>query len=409
MSDIFISYRQLDSQYVASSLSEKLQEKFGHGTIFWDEHIPLGTNYQTFIREALSTSKVVLAVIGDRWLSALDKNGNQRIFLSDDMVRFEIKFALDNMIPLIPIILSNASIPSKDKLPEDIQELSFMNGLHFRSGKNQNTDFGKLCDAIARIYKENELDPDKDLLVKRLRSLSDGTINDIAVNVFQLESVSEMKRVDLVSYLSEQIRANAGHSIANLFRGKHELKYETILQDVSQKLCSWKQWWNNDYKAPTALALEDKIWELYNTEIAKKFQLLSDEDRREASKKTYEEFIGKGFSHESASAITASLFGTPDAVFGPVVAANIAATQIGSFSTLLVSAIGAQAIGSIALSTSGVAGLGIAMLPILIYYAGSPSMQKVIPAITRIIQERKMREEITELSDEYSELKSLLL
>ena len=77
---IFISYRRADSQYATDRIYEKLAAQFGADRVFMDiDDIPLGVNFRDYIDQQVSTSDIVLAVIGDHWLTAADADGNLRL------------------------------------------------------------------------------------------------------------------------------------------------------------------------------------------------------------------------------------------------------------------------------------------------------------------------------------------
>ena len=55
MTRIFLSYRRHDSAYVASAINEKLEQRFGTDSVFFDvDSIPLGTDFRKYISEAMS-------------------------------------------------------------------------------------------------------------------------------------------------------------------------------------------------------------------------------------------------------------------------------------------------------------------------------------------------------------------
>ena len=51
-------------------------------------------------------------------------SSSRRIDNANDFVRIEIRAALERKIPVVPFLLSDAIIPSEDKLPSDLQDLS---------------------------------------------------------------------------------------------------------------------------------------------------------------------------------------------------------------------------------------------------------------------------------------------
>jgi len=54
---------------------------------------------------------VLLAVIGRRWLIAVEEEGRRRLDHSEDYVRLEIATALKRGIRVIPMLVDGASMP----------------------------------------------------------------------------------------------------------------------------------------------------------------------------------------------------------------------------------------------------------------------------------------------------------
>ena len=142
---IFISYRRADSQYATDHIYEKLVAHFGPGSVFMDiDAIPLGVNFRDYIDQQIATSDIVLAVIGDHWLNAVDEKGEPRLHNPNDFVRLEIEAALKQSIKLIPIYIGSVqNIPAK-KLPKSLADLPMLNATQIRRGNDFNPDVEKL-------------------------------------------------------------------------------------------------------------------------------------------------------------------------------------------------------------------------------------------------------------------------
>jgi hypothetical protein len=70
----------------------------------------------------------MFALIGPGWLDARDPSGARRLDSPTDYVRQEISAALKRNIPVIPVLLQDARIPSPERLPDDLKDLSYRNG-----------------------------------------------------------------------------------------------------------------------------------------------------------------------------------------------------------------------------------------------------------------------------------------
>src|SRR5262245_33391637 len=138
MPQIFLSYRRSDSAYAADTLSDKLQEHFGESAVFFDvDTIPLGVDFREHIANAVGKCDVLLAIIGDQWVRAVDKQGNRRLDDPSDFVRIEIESALKRNIPVIPVLVEQVEMPSADDLPPSLQNIVFRNAIELSAGRDR--------------------------------------------------------------------------------------------------------------------------------------------------------------------------------------------------------------------------------------------------------------------------------
>ena len=71
-------------------------------------------------------------MIGKRWLTIKDRKRRRRLDSADDLVRAEIRAALQQKIPVIPVTVQNAAMPQTEDLPDDIRLLARRNGIQLR-------------------------------------------------------------------------------------------------------------------------------------------------------------------------------------------------------------------------------------------------------------------------------------
>ncbi len=142
---VFISYRRDDSKWFARSLNETLSSTLGDKRVFIDvADIDLGVDFTQAINDTLQKCKVLVAIIGEHWLSASNDQG-RRIDDPDDYVRLEIATALKRNIRVIPVLVENASMPLASDLPEEIKALAHRNAIqlshaNFEDGAKRLTD-----------------------------------------------------------------------------------------------------------------------------------------------------------------------------------------------------------------------------------------------------------------------------
>src|SRR5829696_7648579 len=122
---VFLSYRRDDAGGHAGRLSDALSERLGAGSVFHDvTAIGPGLNFDHEIDRALDECDAVLALIGPAWLDAASSDGSRRLFASDDYVRRELARALTRDVPLVPVLVGGARLPSEEELPDSIAALS---------------------------------------------------------------------------------------------------------------------------------------------------------------------------------------------------------------------------------------------------------------------------------------------
>jgi hypothetical protein len=68
---VFINYRREDTAQAAGRIYDRLAQAFGREAIFMDiDKIPYGNDFTTHIRDQFNSCKIVVALIGPKWLSA---------------------------------------------------------------------------------------------------------------------------------------------------------------------------------------------------------------------------------------------------------------------------------------------------------------------------------------------------
>ena len=121
---IFISYRREETAYPAGWLYDRLADRFSGGQVFKDvDSIQLGDDFVEVVTRAVGSCDVLLALIGDQWLTITDEHGRRRLDDPDDFVRLEIEAALTRNVRVIPILVDGAKMPHADELPDSLVKL----------------------------------------------------------------------------------------------------------------------------------------------------------------------------------------------------------------------------------------------------------------------------------------------
>ena len=154
MTKIFISYRRSDDPYAARSINDALCRKFDKQNIYFDlDALQAGLDFREQIDAMVAKCDVMLVVIGDRWLEA-DDSGRSRLEKEDDLVLLEVSSALTRKIPVIPILVGKATIPSKDSLPDEIKSLVYRQAVEVRATANFGAQVERLLLSIEAVVRE---------------------------------------------------------------------------------------------------------------------------------------------------------------------------------------------------------------------------------------------------------------
>jgi hypothetical protein len=124
VSGVFISYRRQDAAAYAGRLHADLAGRYEKGRVFLDiDNLVAGADFSAQLHQAVSSSEVMLVVIGPHWLSADDVHGRRRIDNPDDFIHTEIAAALRQDKPVVPVLVGGAHMPQADSLPLDLRDL----------------------------------------------------------------------------------------------------------------------------------------------------------------------------------------------------------------------------------------------------------------------------------------------
>jgi hypothetical protein len=147
--DIFISYRREDTERYARDLGARLARRCGRRRVFRDEdYLASGDRWAEVIEDVLPRCKVVLVLIGDRWLSAADERG-RRLDDPGDVLRTEIATALRGEGLVIPVLIGNVEMPAPADLPDELCALAERNA-HPITERHYEADVAALMRVIAR-------------------------------------------------------------------------------------------------------------------------------------------------------------------------------------------------------------------------------------------------------------------
>jgi RNA-directed DNA polymerase len=176
---LFINYRRDDSSGWAVWLYDKLKDQFGPDRVFKDvERIQPGADWLNTIDGALSSTRVLLAVIGRNWLTVMDETGSRRLDNPEDLVRREIERAIERDILLIPVLVDGASMPRDKDLPESMLALRRRQAHEISSGR-RDYDLSKLIAQLEQVVGPGRAsDP---------TTLEGSVVRDQSANLFYID------------------------------------------------------------------------------------------------------------------------------------------------------------------------------------------------------------------------------
>ena len=121
---IFLSYRRGDTQWAARGIYDRLVNRYGRSNVFRDlDAIPPGARFRDYVEKKISESDVLILLIGVAWAAYQDETGRRRLEHPRDPVRLEVETALRLGVPIIPVRVEGAPMPTERDLVPSIYDL----------------------------------------------------------------------------------------------------------------------------------------------------------------------------------------------------------------------------------------------------------------------------------------------
>ncbi len=145
MSSLFISYRRTDSPGAVKNIYDRLKSRLPRWTLFYDhKNLAPGEDFSERLKLEVSSAKVVLVMIGPRWVDRLElRLGGPGI----DHVREELRLALVAGNIVIPVLVENALMPQESdfSLFPELLSLLRLNARSIRPDPDFDTDVERLA------------------------------------------------------------------------------------------------------------------------------------------------------------------------------------------------------------------------------------------------------------------------
>lgn len=161
---IFISYRRDDARGTAGRLMDTLGDYFGDGRVFRDiESIEGGANFEEVLSETVGSADAVIVLIGPNWLNVTDGKGQRRLNDPNDWVSHEIATALQQNLPVFPVLIEDTPMPRIESLPDPLKPLVRHNAISV-SDNRWEFDVMRLAKVVAFDVPGSAIEKKLDLL-----------------------------------------------------------------------------------------------------------------------------------------------------------------------------------------------------------------------------------------------------
>jgi len=177
---------------------DRLAGHFGEAKVFRDvDSIGYGEDFVERINVTVGSCDALIAIIGKQWLEARDKAGRRRLDDPKDFVRLEIKAALDRRIPVIPVLVADASMPPEEELPADLAALGRRQALEI-SDKRFDYDVDELIRALEGGKRGRSSEGGKKRRTKALAGIV-AAAGAVAAGFFGYRYIASQPPVELVT------------------------------------------------------------------------------------------------------------------------------------------------------------------------------------------------------------------
>jgi TIR domain len=144
---IFLCYRRDDSGGIVGRIYDRLVRDYGEENVFKDvDNIPFGVDFVEHLDREVQKCDALFVVIGRSWLGVAPDLS--RLDDPNDFVRIEIASALRRAIPVVPLLVDGAQMPSADQLPAELRLLARRHGTLIRHDPDFHIDITRLLSRL---------------------------------------------------------------------------------------------------------------------------------------------------------------------------------------------------------------------------------------------------------------------
>lgn len=149
---VFLSYRRHDTLAITGRIHDKMVERFGAEKIFMDfDAIPYGADFRSHLQRELERCEVFLVVMGTQWTGPTDEGPNRLLADPDDFVRLEVEVTLEKGIPIIPVLVDGATMPTEAEVPPSMRPLLYRQAAVVDVGLDFHVHMERLMGAVRSL------------------------------------------------------------------------------------------------------------------------------------------------------------------------------------------------------------------------------------------------------------------
>jgi chemotaxis protein histidine kinase CheA len=226
MPTVFVSYRREETAGEARALYNELSTKLGKDSVFMDvDNIALGRDFRQILQEHLASCDLLLVMVGRGWLDIKNAAGKIRLEEPSDFVRLEIESALKRNIPVTPVLVQGAQMPTVDQLPGDIKDFAYRNGFEL-SHSRWASDVAEMCKRLG-LVKEQAAGTNRKVNTSGGENPTDSRMTQVKVARTEAPAAQQRNRNSWLATVVATVMAIAA-------AGGGFLYYRTIVEDEAK-------------------------------------------------------------------------------------------------------------------------------------------------------------------------------
>ncbi|MGW1143489.1 toll/interleukin-1 receptor domain-containing protein [Streptomyces sp. NPDC002454] len=154
MPKIFVNYRTGDAEITAGLVQRELSRVFGDDNVFFaSKSIGSGHRFPQELLTAARRCKVLLAVIGPKWLEARSDDGRPALEEPEDWTRREILEAHETGAVILPLLVGESARLRGEDLPPELGLLAECQYLRLKH-RDTTADLSRLIDDLTRLVPD---------------------------------------------------------------------------------------------------------------------------------------------------------------------------------------------------------------------------------------------------------------